>query len=151
MTDARGLDEGTVAVDSAVLGRVAVPAASVYTLPAGLVGFGQYTRYALVPSGREGVFWLQSLDEPSLAFVLADPFRAVPGYAADIPDPELAPLGAGGEGDFVVLVVVTLSGTAGVPATANLRAPLVFNVVTRRARQIVLPDDRLGTAEPIQL
>jgi flagellar assembly factor FliW len=145
------VETGMVTLDSAVLGELAVPSASVYTLPTGLVGFERYTRFALVPAGREGVLWLQSAEEPGLAFVLADPFRAVPGYAADIPDPELAPLGAGGEGDFVVLVVVTLSGTAGVPATANLRAPLVFNVVTRRARQIVLPDDRLGTAEPIQL
>jgi flagellar assembly factor FliW len=146
-----GEETETVTLESAALGQIAVPAASVYALqPTGLLGLEQYTRFALVPAGREGVFWLQSAEEPGLAFVLADPFRAVPGYAADIPDAELAPLGAGAEGDFMVLVVVTL-GAGGGPTTANLRAPLVFNVATRRARQVVLPDDRFGTAEPVEL
>jgi flagellar assembly factor FliW len=149
MTNGEGTEMTTL--DSAVLGQIAVPAASVYTLaPTGLLGLEQYTRFALVPAGREGVYWLQSVEEPGLAFVLADPFRAAAGYEADLPDAELAPLGEGKEGDFLVLVVVTLGGT-GAPTTANLRAPVVFNVATQRARQVVLPGDRFGTAEAVEL
>ena len=139
-----------VTLESAVLGQIEVPAASLFTLPTGLLAFERYTRFALVAAGRVGVYWLQSTEEPGLAFVLADPFRAAPGYAVDIPDAELAPLGAGGEADILVLVVVTLGGRGG-PTTANLRAPVVFNVATPRARQVVLPDDRYGTADAVEL
>ena len=139
-----------VTVESALLGEIAVPAGSLFTVPAGLLGLEHYTRYALVPAGREGVFWLQSAEEPALAFVLADPFRLVDGYAAELPDADVAAIGAERPEDVVLLAVVTLPG-AGRAMTANLRAPLAFNVATGRARQVVLPDDRFGTAEPIQL
>ena len=142
---------GQVTVDSALLGAISVPEGSVYALPAGLVGFERYTRFALVPSGREGVFWLQSLDEPALAFVLADPFRVAAGYAVDVPDADVAAIGATRAPDVLLLAVVTLNGTPGGTPTANLRAPLAFNVATRRGRQVVLPDDRYGTAEPLTL
>jgi flagellar assembly factor FliW len=145
-------DAGTqVTVESALLGSITVPEESVYTLPAGLVGFERYTRFALVPSGREGVFWLQSLDEPALAFVLADPFRVAAGYAVELPDADVAAIGATRAEDVLLLAVVTLNGTPGGTPTANLRAPLAFNVPSRRGRQVVLPDDRYGTAEPLTL
>ena len=139
-----------VTVESALLGEIVVPAGSLFTLPAGLLGLERYTRYALVPAGREGVFWLQSAEEPALAFVLADPFRLVDGYAAELPDADVAAIGAERPEDVVLLAVVTLPG-AGRPMTANLRAPLAFNAATGRARQVVLPEERFGTAEPIQL
>jgi flagellar assembly factor FliW len=138
-------------IDSTVLGRVAVPAESLYTLPAGLLGFEGYTRFALVPSGREGVLWLQSTEEPSLAFVVADPFRLAAGYAAELPDADAAAIGAARPEHVMLLVVVTLTGAPGGTPTANLRAPLAFNVETRRGRQVVLPDDRFGTAEAVTL
>ena len=139
--------EEVVTIDSAVLGRVAVPAASVHELPAGLIGFERHTRFALVPAGREGLYWLQSLQEPGLAFVLADPFQLAPGYAAELADADAAAIGAARAEDVMLLAVVTL----GTMPTVNLRAPLAFNVATRRARQVVLADDRLSTAEPVTL
>ena len=152
MVDASRTDDAAVVtIESAALGRLEVPQASVYTFPSGIIGFDAYRRFALVPSGRDGVLWLQSADEPALAFVLVDPFRAVPGYTADIPDAETASLGAGTPDELLVLAIVTLPGDAAHPATANLRAPLVLNVKTRRARQVVLLDDRFGVAEAVRV
>ena len=148
--DEQVMDE-QVTVDSALLGELVVPATSVYTLPAGLMGLERYTRFALVPSGREGLCWLQSLEERTLAFVLADPFQLVPEYAAELPEADAAAIGAARPEDVLLLVVVTLSGGGGSTPTANLRAPLAFNVATRRGRQVVLANDRFGTAEPIAL
>jgi flagellar assembly factor FliW len=140
VTDVTDAPDAPLTVDSKLLGAIEVPATALYEFPAGLVGFESYRRFALVPAGRTGVYWLQSIDEPGLAFVLADPFQVADDYHADVPDAELTALGAGG---------VTLGG-AGQEATANLRAPVVFNVTTRRARQVVLPDDRYGVAEVVR-
>ena len=44
------------------------------TFPNGLLGFPNHTRYALIQTGEENYFfWLQSVDEPNLAFVVTDP------------------------------------------------------------------------------
>jgi flagellar assembly factor FliW len=148
---AAGVAQGEqVTVNSAVLGQLAVPAESVFTLPAGLLGFERYTRFALVPAGREGIFWLQSTEEPALAFVVGDPFRLVPAYAADLPDADVTAIGAARPEDVLLLVIVTLGAPPSGP-TANLRAPLALSVASRQGKQVVLPDDRYGTTETVQL
>ena len=44
------------------------------TFPRGLLGFPDHTRFALIQTGEENYFfWLQSVDEPNLAFVVTDP------------------------------------------------------------------------------
>ncbi len=141
---------GFMTIESAVLGQLEVPEASTVTLPAGLLGFERWTRFALIGAGHEGMFWLQSLEEPGLAFVLADPFRTRPDYDADLPAADAAAIGATRPEEVLLLVVVTLAGDPAA-VTANLRAPVVVNVVTRQGRQVVLTDDRWGTAEPIAL
>ena len=43
----------------------------VITLPKGVLGFPNFTRYCLLQPGDDACFfWLQSLDDPSLAFVV---------------------------------------------------------------------------------
>ncbi len=44
------------------------------TFPNGLLGFPSHTRFALIQTGSENYFfWLQSVDDPHLAFVVTDP------------------------------------------------------------------------------
>jgi flagellar assembly factor FliW len=64
---------------------------------------------------------------------------------------ELAHLGPGSADDLLVLAVVTLPRGNDAAATANLRAPVVVNLATRRGRQVVLTDDRYSVATPIAL
>jgi flagellar assembly factor FliW len=45
----------------------------VYTFPNGLLGFENFKKFALIESEYEPFFWLQSLDEKNLAFLLIDP------------------------------------------------------------------------------
>src|SRR6478609_2678770 len=55
-------------------GRLEVNEERIITFPHGLLGFPQHQRFALIQTGEENYFfWLQSVDEPSLAFVVTDP------------------------------------------------------------------------------
>src|SRR5256886_10348038 len=55
-------------------GRLEVNEERIIAFPHGLLGFPQYQRFALIQTGEENYFfWLQSVDEPSLAFVVTDP------------------------------------------------------------------------------
>ena len=148
-TDRPDAPAGALTIDSPVLGALTLDADALYTFPLGLVGMEAARRFAVLDAERPGFSWLQSVDDPALVFVVADPFAVIPGYAVDIPDAELAPLGPATPADLLVLVIVTLG--AGGAATANLRAPLVLNVATRQGRQVVLADDRLSITEPLAL
>jgi flagellar assembly factor FliW len=141
----------TATVVSELLGDVELPAAALYTFPAGLYGFEACRRFALVPAGREGLFWLQSAELSGLVFLLADPFHFFPHYEADLPDDELATLGVAAGARPGVLVIVTLPGSGSETASANLRAPLVLEPTSRQGRQLVLADERLAVREPLTL
>ena len=134
-------------IASTLLGPLEVGPESRLRFDAGLYGFPDARDFALVPSGREGLWWLQSADEPALALLLADPFHFFPDYAPDVPDAEVAAL-AREAAEFTLFVVVTLSADA---PTANLRAPVVVDAQARRARQVVLPEERRVVREPIGL
>ena len=134
------------------IGPVQVTERDRFSFPQGLYGFAAAREFALVPSGRPGLYWLQSTVEPALAFLLADPFAPFPDYAPEVPDAELAALGDGlapHPSHVGVFAVVTLG--EGGAATANLRAPLVLDVHARRGRQVVLPGEPRGVAEAFRL
>src|SRR5665213_3581639 len=61
-------------IETSRFGKLSIDEERIITFPNGLLGFPEYRRYALVQSSAGNYFfWLQSLDDPSLAFVVADP------------------------------------------------------------------------------
>jgi flagellar assembly factor FliW len=138
---------GPMVVASRLFGPLTVAADACWEFPDGLLGFGNLRRFLLLPAAPAGVFWLQSVEEGALAFLAVDPALATPalaGRAAAAAGPAAPP-------DAEVLALVTLPGTAGEPATMNLRGPLVLDVEGRRGRQVVLDDPQLDTRHPIDL
>jgi len=120
----------------------------VFEFPAGLFGFPNVKRYVVedVAGGGDIFKQLVSLEDPSVGFTLVFPFALFPEYTPDIPDGELKEIGAEGAEQVLLYAI------ANVPeqfreATANLRAPVLFNPFTRKGRQIILSDDRYKTRE----
>ena len=103
---------------------------------AGLVGFPQTQRYQLLES-EHGILALQGVAEDDPDFVVVAPEAFFPDYAPVIDDEAVERLGLTSAQDAMVLLVVTL-GPRPEDATANLLAPLVVNVRTREAAQVVL-------------
>src|SRR5947199_3692358 len=68
----------------------AIATSSEVRLPMGLLGFEPIKDYLLLANPEEKPFgWLQVKDNPSLAFVVIDPFLIVPGYKPEIPQPDV--------------------------------------------------------------
>ena len=138
-------------VESDLLGQVAVEPEELITFPAGLLGFPACREFVLIPSEREGMYWLQSAEHSPLAFVLVDPFRACPGFAVDLGPAEMGELGAQEASDVAILAIVTLGPPDRGGCTVNLQGPLAFNVPKKRAKQIAIPQSDFGVRYPIDL
>jgi flagellar assembly factor FliW len=137
-----------VLIDSEHLGPLEVDEDNVIEFPDGILGFPEARRYAMVAAEETGIYsWLQSVDHPDLAFLVVVPAAFFPDYAPDLPDDECDALGIRRPEDAQVLCLVTIGEDA---VTANLLGPLVLNVVTRRARQMVLADAELPTRAPVR-
>ena len=143
-------DESFV-VPSDVLGPLTVGHAELLQFPQGLYGFPECRTWVLVPTKREGLFWLQSTEHAPLAFLLVDPFTHFPGYAVDLSAADLTRVGTNEPSEIVVLAVVTVGSRDGSPPTANLQGPVVLNMRARQGFQIVLATEGYGVREPFTI
>ncbi len=135
-------------VETKTMGLVQVDDSRVLNFPKGLFGFEDYHKYALIEAEYEPFFWLQSLDEKGLAFLLVDPFLIVNDYELDIDDKMLSDIGISSPTDVYVWSVVTVPADGG-PVTANLQGPLVVNRKTQTALQVILSDSKWTTKHNI--
>ena len=61
--------------------------------PTGLLGFPECRRFALLRGGGDGLFWLQSMEYSTLAFLLVDPFTVESDYSSTSQPSQIADLG----------------------------------------------------------
>ncbi len=130
-------------IETVRFGPLEVDETKILEFPDGLLGFPGCRRFALLQTSPDPVlFWMQSVDDPALAFVVCDPLDFVPDYQVPIRKDEVAALGLEDLNDCQVLVIVNRVDGA---YTANLLGPLVVGTQTRRGRQLVLSDKRYST------
>lgn len=119
---------------------------SVFVFPEGLIGFeGEISFLPLQPPGAEPLVLLQSTITPELCFI-ALPVRVVdPEYQLAIVPEDLPRLGLPANrqpaigADVLCLALITIHD-GGEGTTANLLAPVVVNLKTRRAVQCISSD-----------
>ena len=121
----------------------------VIELAQAMPGFPDELRFALVRLDEEGVLHsFRSLSPDGPEFVVVPPAPFYPDYAPEVGDDVVADLGIESSDDVLVLLVVH-AGESIADTTVNLRAPLLINLVTRRASQVVLDDPELPLAAPL--
>ncbi|MBX3364371.1 MAG: flagellar assembly protein FliW [Phycisphaeraceae bacterium] len=119
----------------------------VITFPKGLLGFPDRKRFCLLEPGEDACFfWLQSLDEPSLAFVVTDPALFVRDYSVPIRPEQMGELGLARLDDAQVFVIVNKVSDH---LTGNLQGPVVINTLARVGEQLVLAEKRWTTRHPL--
>lgn len=113
-----------------------------FTFPMGLLGFGRLKRFFVLDHKEDSPFkWLQSAEDPDLAFIISDPMFFKRDYQLSVRKQEMAVIDPNTEDDLVVSVIMTVPQDPQ-QMSANLLAPLVFNMANRKAMQYVLTDSR---------
>lgn len=124
-------------------GTVDIAEDRVITFPRGLLGFQQQQRYCLLqPNDDACFFWLQCIDEPGLAFVVADPAQFFPDYSVPVRPEQMQDLRLNSLDDSQVFVIVNKVGNT---LTGNLQGPLVINTLERIGEQMVLAEKKWTT------
>jgi flagellar assembly factor FliW len=138
-------------IQSTRFGTLSVDDERIIEFPSGLLGFPEHKRFALIQTGEENYFfWLQSVDEPNLAFVVADPAIFFKGYEVPLRDETRQELRlADEEGAERFLQVFVICNKVGEWLTGNLLGPLVVNAGNRLAQQVVLTEKKWTTRQPL--
>jgi flagellar assembly factor FliW len=125
----------TLHVDGTRFGAIEVDPDKIIEFPRGLPGFEDLRRFALLHPEQEGgekasYFILQSVDDPAVAFHVADPARLGFNYEIELADEDAALIQLGDPAKAAV-VVILVEGGAGAGVRANLNSPLVINLDAR--------------------
>ncbi len=134
-----------MSVNTTRFGVIDVAPDRVIELIAPILGFPGSLHFAMIDGGEGSPFtWLQSMEEPDLAFVTISPFSFFPDYDFELPDAAQDELELESVDDVGVLALVTIPKDPS-QMTANLLAPVVVNTKSRRAKQVVLYDTEYTT------
>ena len=129
-------------IKTRIFGEVTIDDEKMINFPNGIVGFPELTDFALIHDAEKGnqggIRWLQSVQEPNFAMPVVDPLVIRTDYNPSVDDELLKVIGDGD--NLLVLVTITVP-TDLKKMSINLKAPLVVNVDTRKAVQVVLEDD----------
>jgi flagellar assembly factor FliW len=129
-------------------GQIEYDPAKVLHFPEGLLGFESLRDFVAMANFKEGpLFWIQSCEDPEVAFVLTDPTNFYPEYRVMPDASERAKLGMP-EGEINhTLVVVTVH--EGGHITLNMAAPLLYSVSNNRILQVVLDKSPWSTRQEL--
>ena len=132
-------------IETTRFGNVEIDDSRVITFKDGLLGFPGRQRFALIQTTEDQVFfWMQSLEDSALAFLVCDPLAFVPDYQAQARPDDIKTLRLHDLADCRVLVIVNkVDGYL----TANLLGPLVIGAHSLLAKQLVLADRRHSTRQ----
>ncbi|MBF0132704.1 MAG: flagellar assembly protein FliW [Magnetococcales bacterium] len=114
----------------------------------GLLGFPLSKKFLLFPYGQDSsFFWLQSVDEPEIAFIVVNPFDFFADLEFSIQDEDASALGLENSEDVEVFSLVTIPEGRPEEMRTNLAGPVVVNTGNRRGRQILIKE--LSPRQPL--
>jgi flagellar assembly factor FliW len=121
-------------IDSTRFGSLEIADDAVIEFPTGLIGLGG-TRYVLIAREESAPFlWLHSVDDPSLAIPVTNPWQFFASFEVEISDSEAARIGIADPSGAEVLVTVRAGETIE-DFRANLRAPIL--IAGGRGHQVI--------------
>lgn len=136
-------------VQTSRFGNIEISNEDVITFPEGLLGFVDLEKFVLLDDPNDEIFaWLQSCEEPSIAFPVLEPELFLENFQARINSSDLKVLKAGTEKELRPFCIITIPEDP-TQMTANLKAPIMIHVANKLGRQCVLQDNKLEIREPI--
>lgn len=139
---------------TAHFGVIQYDPSQVCEFPAGIPAFDEEREFVLIQRDATGpIVFLQSLRQADLAFITLPVTSVDPSYQTAISPDDLEILGlpAGRQpqlgSEALCLVIITV--TEGGPATANLMAPIVISIATKRAIQAIQADSGYSHVHPL--
>lgn len=139
-------------VRTRLFGEIDVADDKIVDMLGGLIGFETLKKFTLINEDAEddkkGVMWLQSVEDEDIALPTMDPSIVNSSYSPSIPEAILKGLGDFDKDEYLVLVTLTVPKKIE-DMSVNLKAPIIFDVNTLRACQVIIDDEDCPVKYPI--
>jgi len=127
-------------IKSSFFGEQSIDPSTIISFPNGIPGFEDQTRFKLFHQEGDNplIFWLQSLDDESLTFSVAQPSIFNINYAFVLNDAEEALLGIEDTADALILIILHKDESDQPAIKGAIKSPLVINSAKRIGFQKLL-------------
>jgi flagellar assembly factor FliW len=127
-------------------GEIEINEEEIVDFPDGLLAFEKFKKFVLIdnPDDELPFQWLQCIDDPSLVFVVMNPFLFKKDYEVDIPDSVVKKLEIEDETKVAIYSILVIPDDI-TKMTANLIGPVIINSINRKGKQIVLDNRKYST------
>ena len=125
-------------------GEIEVREEDVLEFEYGIPGFEDMTKFVILgktDDENSPFFWLQSVQNSNLAFVIMNPRDLVPDYEVEIDMFTANLLKFQDENDALIYAIVTVPEDIS-KISINLKAPIVINAKNNRGCQVVIENDK---------
>lgn len=124
-------------------GEVEVGEQDILEFEYGIPGFENMTQFVILgkTDDESPFFWLQSVQNSNLAFVIMNPRDLVPDYEVEIDMFTANLLKIKDENDALIYAIVTVPEDIS-KISINLKAPIVINAQSNRGCQVVLENEK---------
>lgn len=135
-----------ISIKTSRFGDLEIKEESVVEIVGGILGFPDNNKYVLLEYNPP-FSWLQSIENPNLAFVVVNAAEFGDDYQVPLPykDKEL---GLTENDEVAILNLVTIRPEPTL-TTVNLKAPIVVSLSNMKGRQIILDDERYPVRLPL--
>jgi flagellar assembly factor FliW len=115
----------------------------IYTFPKGMPGFDQLRQFTL-KEHNEVFSLLSAVDQPEITFITVNPFDFNPEYEFALTEDTIQDIEVSDGEQVAVRCIVTWHSDR-YKSTVNLLAPLIFNTINLKGKQIVLQNTAYTT------
>ena len=131
-------------------GEIDIEESRIFDFVLPIIGFDTKKKFVILEPNKDSLFkWLQSIEDPALAFPIISVASLDFDYSIDLADNIVEALEIKSVESLLVMNITSIPQDNPKGTTINLLAPLVFNVDNNTAGQIVLSGSGYDISYPM--
>lgn len=137
-------------LDTVRFGEIEIDEKRIFDFVLPIIGFDFLKKFVIIEPNKDTLFkWLQSVEDPALAFPIISVSALNFDYTIDLPDNVVETLKIERVESLLVMNITSIPQDDPKGTTINLLAPLIFNLDTQMAGQIVLSGSGYDISYPM--
>ena len=137
-------------INTVRFGTIDVEEERIYTFALPIIGFNELRKFVIIDTGNDNFFkWLQSIEDPGLAFPIVSVFSMNVDYSIDLPDNVVEILKIQNIESLLVMNIASIPQDDPHGTTINLLAPIIFNLEEQLAGQVILSGSGYDISFPL--
>lgn len=131
-------------------GEIEIEEERIFEFALPIIGFNELKKFVILDLNKDSFFkWLQSVEDPSLAFPVVSVFSLNVDYTVDLPDNVVDVLKIKNVESLLVMNIASIPQDNPQETTLNLLAPIIFNLDENIAGQVILSGSGYDVSFPL--